>query len=126
MNEELKVEAGVAGIRTVVIRAHGSLDARGTPVLMRRCAEVRTQGRHLALNLSGVTFISSSGVGALLALVEEFRSANGKVRLAEVSPAVLSVVKLLNLDSFLSLCPTEPEAVAQLEATPLAGEPRAA
>jgi anti-sigma B factor antagonist len=67
------------------------------------------------LNLSGVTFIASSGVGALLALVEECRQSGEQVRIAAASPAVRSVVGLLNLQQFLAMSPTEDEAMTSIE-----------
>lgn len=121
MSSSFEIDTDASGAHTTVLRARGVLDARSAPVLTHRCAEVRSQERHLVLELSGVTFIASSGVGALLALVEEFRNSPCRIRLAAVSPAILSVVKLLNLDAFLHLCPSEAQAVAQLEAF---GDPR--
>lgn len=116
MSSTFEIDTDASGVQTTVLRVRGILDSRSAPVLTHRCAEVRTQKRHLVLNLSAVTFIASSGVGSLLALVEEFRNSPFRIRLAEVSPAVLSVVKLLHLDPFLNLCPSEREALAQLEA----------
>lgn len=115
MSSSFEIDTDASGVHTTVLRARGVLDARSAPVLTHRCAEIRSQERHLVLNLSGVTFIASSGVGSLLALVEEFRNSTSRIRLAEVSPAILSVVKLLNLDVFLNLCPSETEAVRELE-----------
>jgi anti-sigma B factor antagonist len=75
---------------------------------------VRRSGKNLVLNLAGVSFIASSGVGALLALMEEFRKGPGCLRLVEVSPAVRSVVKLLNLERFLSIDGSEQQAFEAL------------
>ena len=116
MSANFEIDTDTSGLHTTVLRGRGVLDARSAPVLTHRCAEVRAQERHLVLNLSGVTFIASTGVGSLLALVEEFRNSTSRIRLAEVSPAILSVVRLLNLDPFLNLSPSEAEALSQLEA----------
>lgn len=102
--------------RTTILRVRGRLEAHSASSLLARCAEVRNSGRHLVLNLSGVTFIASSGVGALLALVEEYRQSQLQVRIAVASPAVDSVVRLLNLQPFLVMSATEDEATAGLEA----------
>jgi anti-sigma B factor antagonist len=96
--------------RSVTIRLSGRLDAKSAPELTRRCSEHRTQARSVILNLAGVTFIASSGVGALLSLEEEFRQAGAKIRFACLSPAVVSVVRLLNLEQFLAIRSTEEEA----------------
>jgi anti-sigma B factor antagonist len=116
MNPDLDIEILNSGASVAVLRVHGRLDARSAPVLAARCAEARAQGRHLVLNLAGVSFIASSGVGALLALVEECHQSRTRVRLAEVPPAVDSVLRLLNLDQFLSIDASEADARAELEA----------
>ena len=94
-----------------VIRLRGRLDARTSPQLMERCAGVRDAGRRVVLNLAGVSFLSSSGIGALLALTEEFREHGSSVQLVEASPTVREAIELLNLEEFLSLFDTEAEAL---------------
>ena len=116
MNPEFEIESVPASAETTVLRVRGRLDARGAPVLTARCAEVRDSGQHLVLNLSRVTFVASSGIGALLAVVEEFSSSRSAVRLAAVSPAMHSVITLLNLDQFLCIDATEDESTAALRA----------
>lgn len=116
MSEMFRILGQPAGDRTTVLRLKGRLDAHSAPQLLSRCAQVRDSGQNLVLNLSEVPFIASSGVGALLALVEEFRQSRQGVRIAAASTAVKSVVKLLNLNQFLALDETEEEAIAELEA----------
>jgi anti-anti-sigma factor len=55
------------------------------------------------LNLSEVSFIASSGIGALLSVAERYRGQGVQLGFASVSPAVSSVVGLLNLEQFLSI-----------------------
>ena len=86
------------------LRVVGRLEADTAQKLRTHCADMRNQGcRELVLDLSGIDFIASSGVGALLALTEEFGGAGGSLYLAPVSEEVLSVVRLLNLDQFLAI-----------------------
>jgi anti-anti-sigma factor len=115
MNEPFRLEVVTATPKVAVVRIHGHLDARNANELLSRCREVAL-GRHLVLNLAGVSFISSSGIGALLALVEEFQQTEFFVRLADVSPAADSVIRLLNLDQILSIDPTEQGAREALNA----------
>ena len=116
MKPDFEIESLEAGVSLTVLRLRGRFDARGASALTARCAEVRAANHHLVLNLAGVTFIASSGVGALLALVEEFRQSRNRVRLAEVPPVVDSVIRLLNLDQFLSIDATEGDSRSELEA----------
>jgi anti-anti-sigma factor len=80
---------------------------------MERCAHARDAGRNLVLNLRDVSFLSSSGIGSLLALTEEFRERGTSVALAETSPTVREAIELLNLEEFLVLFDTEAEAVRE-------------
>ncbi len=116
MKPDFEIDAHELGATVTALRLRGRFDARAATVLTARCAEVRAAGRHLVINLAAVTFIASSGIGALLALVEECRQSRTRVRLAVVPPAVDSVIRLLNLDQFLSVDASEADARAALEA----------
>lgn len=109
----------VAEIRTpegpVVIRVQGHLDSKSTPQLLDHCQRVLGQGKSLVLNLQQVTFIASNGVGGLLSLIDEFKAEGLSIRLADLSMAVESVLKLLNLDQYLAIDPTESAAISALE-----------
>jgi len=96
------------------LRVKGRLDAKTAPILLQRVAAIQGSGQNLVLNLSEVTFMGSSGIGALLVLVEQFQEQGGSVRFVSLSPAVDSVVKLLNLDRFLSIDLTESDALTAL------------
>lgn len=116
MNTEFEIESVTLAHDVAVLRVRGVLDARSAPVLSAHCALVRERGHHLVLNLSRVTFVASSGIGALLALVEEFSNSRSSVRFAAVSPPVATVVKLLNLGEFLRIDATEADSAAALKA----------
>lgn len=99
-----------------VMRIGGHLDVKSTPLLIEHARRIRESKRCLILNLSDVTFIASNGIGGLLSLVEEFSGAGLSIRLASLSVAVESVLKLLNLDQYLDIDTTESAALARLEA----------
>jgi len=116
MNTDLVISKVENRGRTAVLRLKGRLDVKTAPLLLQRVADVQANGQNLVLNLSEVTFMGSSGIGALLVLVEQFQEQAGTVRLVALSPAVHSVVRLLNLDRSLTIDPTDDEALAELEA----------
>lgn len=102
--------------RAVLLRVRGRLDARSAPHLLEIGSRVRMRNLNLVLDLSGVTFMASSGLGSLLSLAEEFRQSECRVRLASPSPAVTSVIDLLNLHPFLAIDASEEEALHALDA----------
>lgn len=100
----------------VVIRVRGHLNARTAPNLLQRCRDVLRAKKNLVLNFSEVSFITSSGIGGLLAIVEEYRGQGLSVRFAALSTVVESVIKLLRLDKFLGIDSSEDDAVSALGA----------
>jgi anti-anti-sigma factor len=116
MSESLEVTNQPADEATTLLRVSGRLDSSNAPALVKHCQAVSESGRNLVLNLEGVTFIASSGVGALLATAEQFRECHLLIRLVALSPAVDSVVRLLNLDRFLPIDAAEADALSALKA----------
>ena len=100
--------------KAVVVRASGRLDALGAQDLLHHTSGVLANRENLVLNLADVSFIGSSGIGALLIIVEQFREQDCGVRFVAVSPAVTSVIRLLNLDPFLPMEDDEEAALLQL------------
>jgi len=85
----------------------GRLDGKAAQDLQQRCAEIRNLGyAHVALDLAQITFLASSGLGVFLAETEACKDAGGALYLVAVSPVVAAVIKLLNVDRFLSIVPS--------------------
>ena len=116
MPESLVITEAWSSPRATILRVEGQLDAPSCPDLVQRCTRVKERGEGLVLNLGKVSFVASSGIGALLSLVEDFRDAGLGFHLAELSVSVTSVIKLLNLDAFLPIVGTEEEALRDLAA----------
>jgi anti-sigma B factor antagonist len=65
-----------------VLRVSGELDLVTSPTLRQGVHDVVAEGRHcLVLDLSGVFFCDSSGVGVLIAARRLIRSCQGRLRL---------------------------------------------
>ena len=115
-NPDFQIVEGNGSGRIAILRVVGRLDASTAPALLERCAPVQARGQNLVLNLSGVTFLGSSGVGALLVLVEQFQEQSGAVHLVDLSQPAKTVVELLDLARYLPIHRSEAEAVAKLAA----------
>jgi anti-sigma B factor antagonist len=107
MPEAFHIVEGPSRSETLVLRVSGRLDATTAPQLAERCANALQPERRLVLNLADVTFIASSGVGALLATAERYREAGTALHLVALSPPVEAVIRLLNLDAFLHVHASE-------------------
>ena len=98
----------------VVVRTTGRLNMVAAPAL-REAVErlVTAEGRtHVVLDLTGTSFVDSSGLGALIGGLKTARAAGGDLRIAAVPPQVLTVLQLTNLDRVLRPYPTVDEALA--------------
>ena len=113
---ELEITESACDGRTAVLRLRGRLDASTASALLEHRAALQGDGQNLVLNLAEVSFLGSSGVGAMLVLVERFAERAGAVHFAAPSQAVRSVVDLLELGEHLPIHATEDEAVRALAA----------
>ena len=112
MDDSFKATTAQGRSGAVIVRVEGRLDAKSAPRLLEHCRAARHAGGHLVLNLGGVTFLSSSGVGVLLVLSENARLDGGSLRIAAPSAAVRAPLELLNLHRFLVIDGGEDEALS--------------
>jgi anti-anti-sigma factor len=73
-----------------------------------------TQGpSNLILDLSGIDFVDSSGLGALVQLVKKAKDSQGSLQLI-ANPRVMQTVKLVRLEKFLAIQPSVDQAISNL------------
>lgn len=85
-------------------RLEGDLDSNGALVLEAKMAGMLRNGKVRAqLDFEDVRFISSAGVGILLGMVSSFRSDGGDVTFNNLSPKIVSVLRLLNLEQYFNI-----------------------
>ncbi len=86
-----------------VIRGDGRLNMVSGPDLRDTVKRAIDQGRvRVVVDLSGVQFMDSSGLGALIAGLKSAREHQGDLRIAAPSKQVSMVLKLSNVDSILT------------------------
>lgn len=71
-------------------------------------------GTMLVLDLSGVTFISSIGLRALMIAIKQVKAQGGRMVLAELTPMVLEVFKISRFDLLFDIYPDRAAALAAL------------
>jgi anti-sigma B factor antagonist len=98
-----------------ILKLKGSLIA-GEPVsaLRARIHELLAgDTRQLAVDLAGVDFLDSSGVGAIAAIGFTAREAGGTCRFFGASAGVMEILKKVNLHRAIPLFPNESAALAK-------------
>jgi anti-sigma B factor antagonist len=88
-----------AAIVPVTVPVSGDIDIATVPELRRRIrAEIDANpGADICLDLSGLTFIDSTGLGVLVGSLKHARLQGGDVWLAEMPPTILNVFKVTGL-----------------------------
>jgi anti-sigma B factor antagonist len=106
--------AGVA-----VIRCQGRIVVgKEVELLQQEVEKHRLETQNYVLQLAGVSYVDSGGLGALVRLVGTLRARRGDLKLCEVSSFLESVLNATNLLSVFSIYPTEPEALASFAHRP--------
>ena len=112
MDLVVRVEEGRDG--WAVARASGDLDLTTAPRLRERVVQVITGGQpHVVLDLEGVDFVDSTGLGVLVGLLKRTRSQGGDLRLVSTRPAFKKILELTALERALPLAATVDEALGE-------------
>lgn len=90
---------------TAVLGCTGQLVRDNADLLQREVKRLlASQMRYLLIELQGVDFIDSAGIGALLSAHKRTQSAGGRVVLCAPSDTVQRTLQLMRLDNVLPVC----------------------
>jgi anti-sigma B factor antagonist len=95
-----------------VVRLAGRLDFGVAADAKRAFADAVAAGhRRLAIDLSGVGFVDSSGLSSLVSGLRATRQAGGDLRIAAPNEQLSALLSLTSLDQVFRLYPTVDEAL---------------
>jgi anti-sigma B factor antagonist len=101
---ELEIGRESLSQRRAVLALQGRLDALTALELKEAIAERVDAGQiELVVDLSGVPFIDSSGLAALVSGFKAARQAGGSLKLAGLNEQALTVLRLTKLDRVFAL-----------------------
>jgi anti-sigma B factor antagonist len=104
---DLSVESTVTDDDIAVLVIGGPMDVETTPRLRDHLVRLIDEGRHrLVFDLSGVDFIDSIGLGAIVGLVHRLRPHDGSLAMAAPSPQARNVLQITQLVRVVSVCDT--------------------
>lgn len=100
-----------------VARVSGRLDITRADTFEQALIEhVEQNPEHLVINLGGVSYMSSSGIRALLSIYRAAGAKDLRIALCEASPVVKKVLDVVEIGQVLRVFNTEAEATASLHA----------
>ncbi|MFJ7334305.1 STAS domain-containing protein [Streptomyces sp. NPDC101110] len=98
------------GIRVVTLRGEIDHDVRDVLSDALRVEDEAVPPRIVA-DLSGVTFMDSSGINVFVAAHQQVSDADGWVRIAGAQESVLRVLQLVGVDTLIPCHPTTEQAL---------------
>jgi len=109
---ELSVTSETRGEATVV-HVGGEVDVYTAPVLREHLDEHISAGRHhLVVDLGGVSFMASTGLGVLVGRLKLVRATNGTLRLVCSNDRILNVFSITGLDKVFQIFDSVDDALA--------------
>jgi anti-sigma B factor antagonist len=83
----------------IVATVHGDIDLTTAPRLREQVVEIVLGGRpRVVIDLNGVDFVDSTGLGVLVGLLKRSRTHGGDLRLVSTRTSLRKVLELTSLD----------------------------
>ncbi len=102
--------------KVVVLSVERSLKGDCEAALKDRLdALVREGHLDIVVDLKACAYLDSSEIGRLIRCHLSVRKAGGRVRLCNLSPKILSLMKMTRLDTVMDLFATEEQALASID-----------
>ena len=100
-----------------ILEPRGSLiGGEETDELKTKAKDLIEQGnKKLVLDLGGVTYINSSGIGALVSIHSMYQKASGKIKLCNMGKGVQNVFVITKLTSVFDVEEARDEAVKKFQ-----------
>ncbi|MBO8168249.1 MAG: anti-sigma factor antagonist [Thermoanaerobacteraceae bacterium] len=101
---------------TVLVSVWGELDMKVADSFRQRLDTLldRYPESNLLLDLSGVNFIDSSGLGVILGRYKKLAKENRSIAISGVQPQVRKILELSGIMKIIEVYPSEEDALSQL------------
>lgn len=107
---EVQIRQSPTGV--TVVAPTGRLDVAGAPALKDAIGEAARDGApRIVIDMEGVSFVDSTGLGSVIAALKQIRSRDGELRLAAPNQQARVVLELTTLDRVFPYYATVEEAL---------------
>ncbi|HET7523696.1 MAG TPA: STAS domain-containing protein [Acidimicrobiales bacterium] len=110
---ELGLEVDESRSPYTILAVKGEIDVYSAPRLREKLVELVSQGhRQIVVDLEGVDFLDSTGLGVLVGGLKRLRSHDGELSIVCSQSRILKVFEITGLTTVFQLSPTIEEATA--------------
>jgi anti-sigma B factor antagonist len=107
----LNISVRVLDPANTVVDLEGAIDLKNSPGLRSKLFETLATTSRLALNMTGIRYIDSSGIATLVEVYRQARDLKKDFVLFGLGPTVYDVLKLTNLLGLFRVTDTEDHAL---------------
>jgi anti-sigma B factor antagonist len=109
--QPFELESILAG-NCAVLRITGEIDVYTAPELRERVIHLIDGGtRHLIIDLRQVTFLDSTGLGALVGSLKRLRTHGGSLKLVTSAERIMEIFRITGLNRAFALYPSVEDAM---------------
>ncbi len=100
----------------VILDIQGEIDLYNAPEIKETIQKLIDQQKYnVLINLAKVSYIDSSGIGALISSLSNLKKYQGALKITNVYASVKKVFELTKLTSFFEIYDSEEEALASFK-----------
>ena len=103
---DMSVENKNHGV-AIVLKISGEIDLYNAMDFKDTIKARADENKNVVLNMKGVTYIDSSGIGSIIASFSDVKKAGGTLKLCEINDAVKQIFELTKLESFFEIFESE-------------------
>lgn len=100
---------------TVVVILEKAIDANNTKTFKQDLADALQGKQKVIFDLEKLTFIDSSGLGAMLSFLRTINKDNGQLKLCNMAKTIRTIFELVRMHKVFDICNTREEAIAALK-----------
>lgn len=116
MAAPLRIESRMEGEETGLVVLVGEVDVANAPEVREAALGLMAKGaRRFVADLSGITYMDSSGLGTLVGLLKRLREWGGKMAIAGAQPQVKRLFDITGLDEIFVMCDDAAGALKEVE-----------
>lgn len=112
---DIKVNTRSIQDKAHVVEVQGEIDVYTSPRVKEMINELIEQGKfHLIIDLEGVRYIDSTGLGVLIGALKRVREHEGRILLICTNPQIKKIFNITGLVKIFEIYKDEAEAIAAL------------
>ncbi|MFQ3550063.1 MAG: STAS domain-containing protein [Armatimonadota bacterium] len=114
--EKIRLETNLTEANGIkILHVSGEIDVYTAPQFKEAVNGVLTTGqKHLIINMENVSYMDSSGFGALLSATKRLRPVGGTVSLVNCNQSIKRILQITKLDTIFSVYTDIDSAIANI------------